>query len=94
MDQRSRTHRAGLDRDENLTIQKAMITYSTCRFTQGNNLSVSCRIRLLQIAIASAPNDALFANDHGPNRNLSLRTCTHGFAQSFFHPEFVAWVVG
>jgi len=89
MDHCSGTHRARFNRSKQFTVAKAVVTEVCTGRPQSDNLGVRAGIRVGEITIPAASDDAAVEHHNCADGNLARFQCALGSAKRFFHPEFV-----
>ena len=82
-------HGARLNCSKQFAVPQAMVTEVCTGFAQGHDLGMGRGVGIGEVAVPSAADDLVIANDDGANRDLAHFKRTLGAAQGFFHPEFV-----
>jgi len=90
MHHRTGTHGARFNCNKQLTLAQTMVTNGFTRFTQRDDLGMRCRIRINNVTIPSASDDAPFAHNDCPYGHFSDFERALGTPKRLLHPEFVA----
>jgi len=89
VDQRTGTHRAGLNRGKQHAVLQTMITNRGSSFSQGNDLGMCGWIAITQIPVPASTHDVAMANHHGTDRHLAHLQTSLCSTEGLLHPELV-----
>ncbi len=89
MNHRSGAHRARFNCSKQLALAKTMVTNGCTRLSERDDFGVSRGIRVGDVAVPSASDDSIVANDHCADRHLSYLQSTLGAAKGLLHPELI-----
>jgi hypothetical protein len=89
----SRAHGARLNCNKQFAATEAVITEVSSGFAQRHNFGMGGGIGVGEIAIPTASNDAVFADDHGSDGDFAGIEGALGAEQGLLHPEFVGGAV-
>ena len=89
VDQRSGTHRAGLNRGKELAVFQPMIADQGGRVSQGNDLGVRGWVAIAQIPVPASTHHLAMANHHRTDRHLAHLQASPGSTEGLLHPELV-----
>jgi hypothetical protein len=82
-------HRTRFNCNKQLAVCQTVVPDCCASLAQGHDLGVGCGIKIGDVAIPSAPNNAAFAHDHRSNRNFTCLQCALRRPQSLRHPQLV-----
>jgi hypothetical protein len=99
MHHRAGAHGARFNCNKEFALFQTVVTNGATSLAQGNDLSVSGRIRLGYVPVPAAAYDAAIPYDDGANGDLSSFQRTLSAAEGLYHPKFVgvglgSWVFG